>query len=69
MPMKLRFGAFFCTGILQFVTPPSAFHTLIIHFPVFSTCAVHRNYVDSVAWFGDLLFSKVQCALMKTTFV
>lgn len=35
-----------------------AFPTVHEHFPVFITRDVHQNYIDSVQWFGDLLFSK-----------
>lgn len=35
-----------------------SFPTVHEHFPIFITRDVHQNYIDSVQWFGDLIFSK-----------
>eukprot|EP00039_Didymoeca_costata_P003920 m.70499 g.70499 ORF g.70499 m.70499 type:complete len:417 (-) comp12139_c0_seq2:1225-2475(-) len=35
-----------------------SFRAIILHAPMFSTCAVHRNYVDCTRWIGDLVLSK-----------
>jgi len=34
------------------------FKSVYIHYPVFSTSAVHKNYVDCVRYVGDLVLSK-----------
>jgi len=35
-----------------------SFKPITVHGPIFSTCAVHRNYVDCTRWLGDLVLSK-----------
>ena len=34
------------------------FKPYTVHGPIFSTCAVHRNYVDCMRWLGNLILSK-----------
>ena len=37
---------------------PSSFPTRFVQYPMHSSSKVHGNYVDSVAWLGDLILSK-----------
>lgn len=39
-------------------TTYTSFKPITVHAPVFSTCAVHQNYVDCTRWLGDLVLSK-----------
>jgi len=34
------------------------FRSAIVQMPLYTTCRVHRNYVDCVRWYGDLLLTK-----------
>ena len=37
---------------------PSSFPTIFVQYPLYSSSKIHENYVDSVLWFGNLIFSK-----------
>jgi polycomb protein EED len=34
------------------------FRSAVVQMPQYSTCRVHKNYVDCVRWYGDLLLTK-----------
>eukprot|EP00802_Teleaulax_amphioxeia_P017098 Tamp_17242.p1 GENE.Tamp_17242~~Tamp_17242.p1 ORF type:complete len:313 (-),score=67.16 Tamp_17242:86-1024(-) len=34
------------------------FRSAVVQMPLYSTCRVHKNYVDCVRWYGDLLLTK-----------
>lgn len=38
----------------------TSFKPITVHVPVFSTYAVHQNYVDCTRWLGELVLSKVK---------
>ena len=37
---------------------PSSFPTLFVQYPIYASSKIHDNYIDSVMWFGNLIFSK-----------